>query len=102
MREQPDIECVVLKEFDRGDATVLRVVKWVIDGVDKSIMIERRSFHKKDDKIVMGKASGLRMKELEIIRDRWDELVELMKPTPAISSEGIVDVAPDNAVQPPF
>ena len=76
---------VVGPETDKGNSWRLRLVQWVVDGVSKSVKLERRKFFKDaygDTKT--GKAEGFSLRDLEACKEHWPKIMALMKSPPAV------------------
>jgi len=89
------ITIIVGPEDQKGNSWRLRLVQWVVDGVSKSVKLERRKFFKDpygDTKT--GKADGFTLRDLEACKEHWPKIMQLMKnPPPPPKQEPIVEKA---------
>jgi len=77
------ITIAVSKEDERGNSWRLRLVQWVIDGVSKSVKLERRNFFRDAyGEPRTGKADGLTLRDLEACKEHWPKIMSLMKNPP--------------------
>ena len=79
------ITIAVGPEDDKGNSWRLRLVQWVIDGVSKSVKLERRKFFKDAyGETKTGKADGFSIRDLEACKEHWPKIMEFMKTPPAV------------------
>ena len=93
MADTKDIQGIELmtialsKEDERGNSWRLRLVQWVVDGVAKSVKLERRNFFKDAyGESRTGKADGFTLRDLEACKEHWPKIMSLMKNPPAYSA----------------
>ena len=96
MAEAKDIQAVELitiavsQEDAEGRSWRLRLVQWVIDGVSKSIKLERRNFFRDAyGEPRTGKADGFTLRDLEACKEHWPKIMQLMKNPPAVKPVGV-------------
>ena len=84
------ITIAVSKEDDKGNSWRLRLVQWVIDGVSKSVKLERRNFFRDAyGETRTGKADGFTLRDLEACKEHWPKIMEMMKNPPAVKPAAI-------------
>lgn len=91
------VELLVLwerKPNEKGDSAKIRVVQWIVDRKAVSVKLERRTFFSKDGETRTGKAEGFTLKDMEIVKPRLDEIMDLMRNPPAAKQpeDGIEEV----------
>lgn len=96
MADTKDIQAVELitiavsKEDERGNSWRLRLVQWVVDGVAKSVKLERRNFFTDAyGETRTGKADGFTLRDLEACKEHWPKIMQLMKNPPAAPSKAV-------------
>lgn len=68
---------------DGNKALKSRIVRWVIDGQPKSVVLERREFFRgTDGEMKMGKAKGFSLKDLEALKVHWPRIMDILKNPP--------------------
>jgi hypothetical protein len=81
------ITIAVSKENDKGNSFRLRLVQWVIDGVSKSVKLEKRNFFRDAyGEVRTGKADGFTLRDLEACKEHWPKIMDLMKNPPAVKT----------------
>ena len=74
------VEMLVLDEYEKGNfRSRLRLVKYIVDQVEKDPKLENRQFYKTaEGEWRMGKNMGLRHGDLQKVIDNWIEINDLM------------------------
>ena len=83
-------------EDAKGNSWRLRLVQWVIDGVGKSVKLERRKFFKDAyGETMTGKADGFSLRDLEACKEHWPKIMQFMKnpPPPPVQKSEIIEKA---------
>ena len=84
------ITIIVGPEDSKGNSWRLRLVQWVVDGVSKSVKLERRKFFKDAyGDIKTGKADGFTLRDLEACKEHWPKIMSLLKNPPAVQPDVI-------------
>ncbi len=75
--EEADIH-IIREEKSQSRHIQLRTVRWIVDGNDTGMKLEKRSFFVKDEVIKSGKMVGFKKSDLEYIMSNWDEISVMM------------------------
>jgi len=91
MADIQDVELLVISSWESRDGKKkkkTRLVQWVIDGVSKSVKLERRTFFKPegDEDFKMGKAEGFGLKDLEACKPHWSKIIGSMRSPPPVGA----------------
>lgn len=82
-------ELIVIAKTDAdkyGNARVVRVVQWIIDGEPKSIKLEKRMFFRNKEGEERSKPDGFTLIDLKEIQPRWRDIIEMMRNPPKYDS----------------
>lgn len=83
MRER-SVQCIErlhISDDGKGEGrTRIKVVCWVIDGKEYKPVLEKRGYYTgQNGEELTGKMKGLKIADLEKIKEKWDEIMEAMK-----------------------
>ena len=83
-------ELIVIAESkpnDKGNFWKLRLVQWIVDGVSKSIKLEKRRFFTDEyGNVKTGKCDGFLLDDLKAVRPHREKIAEFMKNPPPADS----------------
>lgn len=96
MPDKKDIRSNVLKVFEekkaRSGTTRLRAVDWIIDGKHYPLL-EKREFFEKDGQEKIGKAKGMNLNDMLIVKDNFPEILTLLQ---ALPNDDVDAAAPES------
>lgn len=75
--EEKDVH-IIREEVSQQRKTVLRTVRWVVDGKDTGMKLEKRAYFMKDGEVKNGRMVGLKKSDLEYLMSNLDEIMMMM------------------------
>lgn len=63
---------------DKNNKYELRVLRWIVNDVPKSVKVEKRSFYLAENQWKMGKVEGFGYADLKVINENMDKILDIM------------------------
>lgn len=76
--EETVIKVLRRREYQKGGASELRIVRWTVDGKTHPAQLERREKYQSDHGEKLGKSKGLSVEDVTFILTHKDEIIALM------------------------
>lgn len=85
MAIKDSIELIVVSDKkstkQAGAGSKIRVVQWVFDK-GSSVKLEKRAYYTENGQVKTGKAEGFGLSDLEALKPKWKEIIQMMKNPP--------------------
>lgn len=90
---------------DKNNKYELRLIRWIVDGVPKSVKLERRSYYVDQNQWKMGKVEGLSYADMKVIQENMPKIMEIMSKhegaTASMAAKSVVDTVSGSSARVP-